>query len=98
MLFVTTLLVPKTTTAPEMELIVVALQFWVKVILHWIVGLCMKTVSTTILLGFTFASGGSNGISFFFTDKGGNDTCGDLNTAGTFSFAPRVLDIPCEGQ
>ncbi|KAL3772004.1 hypothetical protein ACHAWO_008176 [Cyclotella atomus] len=30
--------------------------------------------------------------------KGGTDHCGDVNTSGTFSFAPRVLDIPCEGQ
>jgi hypothetical protein len=49
MLYVTTLLVPKTTTAPEM-VIVVVLQFWVKMILHWIVGLYMKTVSTRLCL------------------------------------------------
>jgi len=30
--------------------------------------------------------------------KGGTDQCGDIDAAGTFSFAPRQLEVPCEGQ
>ena len=34
----------------------------------------------------------------FDDHKGGTDTCADIDEAGTFSFAPRQLQIPCEGQ
>ena len=34
----------------------------------------------------------------FQDHKGGLDTCGDIDESGTFSFAPRVLEIPWEGE
>lgn len=30
--------------------------------------------------------------------KGGNDSCADIDASGTFQFAPRLMDIPCEGK
>lgn len=34
----------------------------------------------------------------FDDHKGGKDTCADIDESGTFSFATRELEIPCEGE
>ena len=34
----------------------------------------------------------------FEDHKGRQDSCGDIDDQGTFSFAPRDLVVPCEGQ